>query len=162
MSMNPRYLLVIGTLFSLGLASLLVLTSGDLPRSEIHAGDPSRGGALDRARDSVELVELAGLEARELEREAGVRDATLGTTRGRFGPEVPVRGQTATLVGRMSNGGDGVPLTLEFVAGPNRGVTIECGADGTYRADRLYPGFAVLTARTPTSICRSIFVQKDR
>ncbi len=57
------------------------------------------------------------------------------------------KGRTAGLRGLVHCRGGGIPATVEFVAGPNKGRVVECAADGTLSRVDLYPGFGLLEVR---------------
>jgi len=66
---------------------------------------------------------------------------------GHFGPSVPREGRTASVSGTLRRvDRPGERFTLSFDAGPNKGLEIGCGEDGSFVATDLYPGFAMVTA----------------
>lgn len=74
---------------------------------------------------------------------------------GRFGPEVPEEGRTSVLLPELRSDGSRVPGEILFTAGPNQGERVVITADGDPKPVSVFPGFAIVEARTSGgALCR--------
>lgn len=78
---------------------------------------------------------------------------------GRYGPQVPVEGRTATLAGVVQVGEVGARATLRFTAGLNRGAEFVTEDDGSYTWSDLYPGLGTLSVEAGYHCTRQVVLR---
>lgn len=74
-------------------------------------------------------------------------------------------GRDARLVGQMANArGEGVPATVEIVAGPNLGRKATCDRSGRFELEHLYAGLVLVQVKGPGIVGarREVLLGRDR
>ena len=85
------------------------------------------------------------------------------TPTGRFGPMLPVAGRTAALEVQITEGGIGGVATLRVLAGADAGRVLHTDAEGSLRAEELFPGRVRLSVATATgSACERELLLRHR
>jgi hypothetical protein len=117
--------------------------------------DAAAAGAGAAGLVQPDLVESS--ESEPLVSPAADPERVGATTRrvGRFGPELPAEGRTSVLLPVLRLDGRQVPGEILFVAGPNKGDRVAVVVGETPEPVPVFPGLAIIEARTASGeLCR--------
>lgn len=165
---TSRLVVALALLLVAGMAALFALLGGDGSRSERGAVEEPSSAALPQpvATRSTGAAETL-LVAPEVEQQVRATEDS-GTTTVVWPLEIQLElvraaglpedaglhplgsGATAKLRGRVANHrGDGVAVTVEFMAGLNKGRVLVSDSGGSFGAIDLYPGLAIVEVHGP-------------
>ena len=117
----------------------------------VNAVSPRDGVARDAQREAPQAVPetYATSLPRAHPATPAMRTALERVVEGRFGPDVPWSGRTATVCGVITRDGRPDPgARVSFTGGANRGVELACDAEGRFASAGLYPGLGIIAVRS--------------